>query len=76
VKHGSHSRKLAKTPAFVWVYPWWGSVTVFLTVYIPFFVAAFYVYDWKPEAQKRFLLTLAVINVAALVLFVGVLKWI
>ena len=67
---------LAKTPAFVWVYPWWGSVTVFLTVYIPFFVAAFYVYDWKPEAQKRFLVSLAVINVAALVLFAGVLKWI
>jgi hypothetical protein len=67
---------LAKTPAFVWVYPWWGSVTVFLTVYIPFFVAAFYVYDWKPEAQKRFLVTMAVINVAALVLFVGVLGWI
>ena len=67
---------LAKTPAFVWVYPWWGAVTVFITVYIPFFVAAFYVYDWKPEAQKRFLLTLLVINVAALVLFAGVLKWI
>ena len=67
---------LAKTPAFVWVYPWWGSVTVFLTVYIPFFVAAFYVYDWEPAAQKRFLVSMAVINVAALVLFVGVLKWI
>jgi hypothetical protein len=67
---------LAKTPAFVWVYPWWGSLTVFVTVYIPFFVAAFYVYDWKPEVQKRFLVTLAVINAAALVLFVGVLKWI
>ena len=67
---------LAKTPAFVWVYPWWGALTVFVTVYIPFFVAAFYVYDWKPEAQKRFLVTLAVINAAALVLFAGVLKWI
>jgi hypothetical protein len=67
---------LAKTPAFVWVYPWWGAVTVFITVYIPFFVAAFYVYDWKPEAQKRFLVSLAVINVASLVLFAGVLKWI
>ena len=67
---------LAKTPAFVWVYPWWGAVTVFLTVYIPFFVAAFYVYDWKPEAQKRFLISLAVVNAAALVLFVGVLGWI
>lgn len=67
---------LAKTPAFVWVYPWWGALTVFITVYIPFFMAAFYVYDWKPTAQKRFLLTLLVINVAALVLFAGVLGWI
>ena len=67
---------LAKTPAFVWVYPWWGALTVFITVYIPFFVAAFYVYDWKPEAQKRFLVSLAVINVAALILFAGILKWI
>jgi len=67
---------LAKTPAFVWVYPWWGSLTVFLTVYIPFFVAAFYVYDWEPAAQKRFLVTLAVINAAALVLFAGILGWI
>ena len=67
---------LAKTPAFVWVYPWWGALTVFITVYIPFFVAAFYVYDLKPEAQKRFLLALLVVNVAALVLFAGVLGWI
>ena len=67
---------LAKTPAFVWVYPWWGSVTVFLTVYIPFFVVAFYVYDWKPAAQKRFLVTLLVVNAVALILFAGFLKWI
>lgn len=67
---------LAKTPAFVWVYPWWGAVPVFITVYIPFFLAAFYVYDWKPTAQRRFLVTLLVINVAALILFAGVLGWI
>jgi hypothetical protein len=67
---------LAKTPAFVWVYPWWGAVPVFITVYIPFFLAAFYCYDWKPETQKRFLVTLALINAAALVVFAGVLKWI
>jgi len=67
---------LAKTPTFVWVYPWWGAVPVFITVYIPFFVAAFYVYDWKPAAQRRFLGTLFVLNLTALVLFVGVLGWI
>ena len=67
---------LAKTPAFVWVYPWWGALPVFITVYIPFFLAAFYCYDWQPTAQKRFLVTLFVINVAALILFAGILHWI
>ena len=67
---------LAKTPTFVWVYPWWGAVPVFLTVYIPFFLGAFYVYDWEPARQRRFLLTLFIVNVAALFLFAGVLGWI
>jgi hypothetical protein len=67
---------LAKTPTFVWVYPWWGAVPVFITVYIPFFVAAFYVCDWKPAAQRRFLGTLFVLNLTALILFAGILGWI
>lgn len=67
---------LAKTPAFVWVYPWWGAVPVFVTVYIPFFLAAFLCYDWRPATQRRFLVTLALINVAAMVLFAGILGWI
>ena len=36
------------TPTFVWVYPWWGAFQVFALAYIPFFLAAFYCYDWKP----------------------------
>lgn len=67
---------LAKTPAFVWVYPWWGALPVFVTVYIPFFLAAFFCHDWKPATQRRFLLTLFVINAASLILFAGVLQWI
>jgi hypothetical protein len=67
---------LAKTPAFAWVYPWWGALPVFITVYIPFFLAAFYCYDWKPKTQKTFILTLLGINVAMLVVFAGILKWI
>lgn len=46
---------LASTPAFVWVYPWWGALPVFITVYIPFFLAAYLIYDAKPKTQKRFL---------------------
>jgi hypothetical protein len=43
---------LASTPAFIWVYPWWGALPVFVTTYIPFFLAAFLVPDAKPAVQK------------------------
>ncbi len=47
---------LAGTPAFIWTYSWWGAIPVFVTTYIPFFLAAFLIYDAKPETKKRFLL--------------------
>lgn len=49
---------LAGTPAFIWVYPWWGTIPVFVTTYIPFFLAAFLIYDAPPKKQKTFLGTL------------------
>jgi len=67
---------LARTPAFVWVYPWWGAFPVFITVYIPFFAAAFYVHDWRPRSQMLFIGTLFAINAVSLVVFAGILKWI
>ena len=67
---------LAKTPAFVWVYSWWGAIPVFITVYIPFFLAAAYSYDWKPKTQKFFIGTLGAVNLVSLILFAGILKWI
>lgn len=67
---------LEKSPHFAWVYPWWGAVPVFITVYIPFFCAATYSYDWPRARQKKFIGTLFVINVAMLVLFGGVFGWI
>ena len=67
---------LAKTPAFVWVYPWWGAIPVFITVYIPFFLAAFNCYDWKPAVQRRFIGGLAALNAGMLVVFAGILRWI
>ena len=48
---------LAATPAFIWVYPWWGAIPVFITTYIPFFIAAIFVPDRPPKFQKRFLIT-------------------
>ncbi|MEA3366459.1 MAG: hypothetical protein U9Q79_12535 [Candidatus Hydrogenedentes bacterium] len=67
---------LVKTPAFHWVYPWWGALPVFITVYIPFFLAANFAYDWQPKRQNVFISSLFVVNAAMLVLFAGVLKWI
>ena len=67
---------LASTPAFHWVYSWWGSIPVFLTVYIPFFLAANLAYDWKPGRQKVFIGGLFILNAAMLIVFAGILKWI
>jgi hypothetical protein len=67
---------LAKTPAFAWVYPWWGALPVFVTVYIPFFLAAFYCYDWPPKIQVRFIGTVFAVDAAMLAVFAGALGWI
>lgn len=45
---------LASTPAFIWVYKWWGFLPVFITTYIPFFLAAFLIYDKPRKTQKIF----------------------
>lgn len=67
---------LAKTPAFIWVYPWWGALPVFVLVYIPFFLAANYAYYWDKKKQVRFIGGLFVLNVLLMVVFAGILKWI
>ncbi|HNR88482.1 MAG TPA: hypothetical protein PKM65_09095 [Spirochaetota bacterium] len=67
---------LARTPAFHWVYPWWGSFPVFVTVYIPFFLAANLAYDWAPRRQRAFIGGLFVVNAIMLAVFAGILKWI
>jgi len=67
---------LAQTPAFVWVYPWWGALPVFITVYIPFFLAAFYCHDWQPKIQKRFIGSVFALDALMLIVFAGLLHWI
>lgn len=57
---------LATTPAFIWVYPWWGAIPVFITTYIPFFMASFFMPDFKPKTQKLFIGGLAALNVILL----------
>ena len=44
-----------KNNSFIWVYQWWGVIPVFITTYIPFFLASNYVPDMKPKAKKIFL---------------------
>lgn len=61
---------LAWTPAFIWVYRWWGAIPVFVTTYIPFFLASNYVPDMKPKTQKLFLGTLIGLNILLLVILV------
>jgi len=61
---------LASTPAFIWVYPWWGALPVFVTTYIPFFLAAYLVPDAKPKTQKIFIGALAGVNAALLAVLI------
>ena len=42
--------------SFIWVYKWWGVLPVFITTYIPFFLASNYVPDMTPSTRKRFLI--------------------
>ncbi len=64
---------LVMTPAFVWIYWWWNALTVFIFVYIPFFVGANYAYYWEPKKQKRVIGTLALINIVLIIIFAVIL---
>lgn len=41
--------------SFIWVYRWWGVLPVFITTYIPFFLACNFVPYWNKKAQMKFL---------------------
>ena len=61
---------LATTPAFIWVYPWWGALPVFITTYIPFLLAAFLVPQKSPRFQRRFIGGLAALDALLLAILV------
>lgn len=67
---------LVRTPAFHWVYPWWGVLPVFITVYIPFFVVSFLCHDWIPKTQRLVIGSLFVLDTVLMITFAGILKWI
>ena len=61
---------LVTTPAFIWVYPWWGAIPVFITTYIPFFLASYFVYDKPRKTQKKVVATLVCINIVLLAVLI------
>lgn len=42
--------------SFLWVYKWWGVLPVFITTYVPFFLASNYVPDMEPKKRNAFLI--------------------
>lgn len=44
--------------SFIWVYKWWGVLPVFITTYIPFFLASNYINSFKPKTKKIILASL------------------
>jgi hypothetical protein len=67
---------LEMSPHFAWVYPWWGAIPVFITVYIPFFAAAVFVHDWPRPRQKRFIGGLFAFDALLILVFGPILGWI
>ena len=61
---------LASTPAFIWVYKWWGAIPVFLTTYIPFFLASYLIYDKEPKTQIKWIGSLACLNIVLLAVLI------
>lgn len=57
------------TQSFVWVWEWWNAVTVFIFVYIPFFVVSAYSYYWNPKKQRNFLVISAIVNLVLGIIF-------
>ncbi len=66
---------LAASPIFHWVYPWWGMLTVWVLIYIPFFLAAFLCHDAQPKTRRIFIGSLFALNLIMMCVFIP-LGWI
>ena len=44
--------------SFIWVYKWWGVVPVFITTYVPFFLASNYVPDLPAPTRNKVLISI------------------
>ena len=57
--------------SFIWVYKWWGVIPVFITTYVPFFLASNYVPDMTPKARKIFLISEWALVAALLIVLIA-----
>jgi hypothetical protein len=66
--------------ALTWEYPWWNVGApwlIWLIGYVPFFVVSFWVFDMKSIKNKIITVgTIFAVDAVALILFMGILKWI
>jgi hypothetical protein len=71
---------LNKIGALTWDFPWWSAGApwlIFLVGYFPFFVVAFLVHDMKTVRNKVITVgSIFTVNIAALIVFGCILKWI
>lgn len=56
--------------SFIWVYKWWGVLPVFITTYVPFFLASNFVPDMEPKKRKRFLIGLWGLDALLLIILI------
>jgi hypothetical protein len=66
--------------ALTWEYPWWNArapYLIWLIGYMPFFVVSFWVFDMERIRSKLVAVgTIFAVDAAALIVFMGILKWI
>lgn len=56
--------------SFLWVYKWWGVWPVFITTYIPFFLASNFIPDMEPKKRKRFLASVWILAALLLIILI------
>ena len=71
---------LNRADVLVWEYPWWNFPNIGLIVllgYLPFMAVSFWVYDMEKIRNKiATVLVIYAVNLAAIILFAGLLGWI
>ena len=56
--------------SFIWVYKWWGVLPVFITTYVPFFLASNYVPKLSNKGKKIFFFSIIGLNILLLAVLI------